>query len=90
MVYSTTEINFLEVTVTKVGNKLETDLCCKPTNTHEYLHAQSCHCNVHKKSIAYGQAVRTKRIFFNKRKPYKPFRAIKTVISKSWLQRGSC
>ena len=66
MVYSTTEINFLEVTVTKVGNKLETDLCCKPTNTHEYLHAQSCHCNVHKKSIAYGQAVRIKRIFSTK------------------------
>ena len=34
MDYSTTEINFLGVTVTKVGNKLETDLYCKPTDTH--------------------------------------------------------
>ena len=29
MDYSTTEINFLGVTVTKVCNKLETDLYCK-------------------------------------------------------------
>ena len=39
--YSATEINFLDVTVAKVGNKLETDLHCKPTGTHQYLHAQS-------------------------------------------------
>ena len=40
MDYATTEIYFLGVTVTKVGNRLETDLCCKPTDTHQYLHAQ--------------------------------------------------
>ena len=60
--YSTTEINFLGVTVTKVGNKLEIDLYCKPTDTHQYLHAQSCHRNVYKGSIAYGQVVRFKKI----------------------------
>ena len=52
--YSITEINVLGVTVVKVGNKLETDVYCKPTNTHQYLNAQSCHCNVYKGSIAYG------------------------------------
>ena len=31
---STTEINFLGVTVTQVGNMLETDLYCKPTDMH--------------------------------------------------------
>ena len=62
MDYSTTEINFLGVTVTKVGNRLETNLCCKPTDTHQYLHAQSCHSNMYKESIAYGQVVRFKRI----------------------------
>ena len=41
---------------------LETDLYCKPTDTHQYLHAQSCHRNIYKKSIAYGQAIRIKRI----------------------------
>ena len=58
MDYSTTEINFLGVTVTKVGNKLETDLYCKPTDTHQYLHAKPCPNNVHKGFIAYGQVVR--------------------------------
>ena len=62
MDYSTTEINFLDVTVVKVGNKLETDLYCKPTDTHQYLHVQSCHRNIYKKSIAYDQAIRIKRI----------------------------
>ena len=62
MDYSITEINFLGVTVTKVCNKLETDLYCKPNDTHQHLHAQSCHRNVYKISIAWGQAVRFKRI----------------------------
>ena len=62
MGFSTAETNFLDVNVTKVGNKLETNLYCKPIDTHQYLHAQSCHRNVYKKSIAYAQAVRIKRI----------------------------
>ena len=62
MDYSITEINFLGVTVTKVCNKLETDLYCKPNDTHQHLHAQSCHRNVYKISIAWGQVVRFKRI----------------------------
>ena len=62
MDYSTTEINFLGVTVTKVCNKLETDLYCKPNDTHQHLHAQSCHRNVYKVSIAWGQVVRFKGI----------------------------
>ena len=62
MDYSTTEINSLGVTVTKVGNKLETDLYCQPTDTHQYLHAKPSLNNVYKGSIAYGQVVRFKRI----------------------------
>ena len=62
MDYSTTEINFLGVTVTKVCNKLETDLYCKPNDTHQHLHAQSCHRNVCKMSIAWGQVLRFNRI----------------------------
>ena len=60
--FSATEINFLGVTVTKVGNKLEINLYCKPTDTHQCLHTQSCHSNVYKRSIAYEQVVRFKRI----------------------------
>ena len=36
MDYST-EINFLGVVVMKVGNKLETDLFCKPNDTQQYF-----------------------------------------------------
>ena len=35
MDYSATEINFLGVTVTKIGNKQETNLYCKPADTHQ-------------------------------------------------------
>ena len=63
MDYSTTEVNFLGFTVTRVGNKLETDLHCKPNGTHQYLHAQSCHRNVYIISITYRQVVRFRRIF---------------------------
>ena len=62
MDYSTTEISFLGVTVTKVCNKLETDFYCKPNDTYQHLHAQSCHRNVYQISIACGQVVRFKRI----------------------------
>ena len=35
--YSSSEINFLDVKVRRRGNKLETDLYVKPTDTHQYL-----------------------------------------------------
>ena len=57
MDYSTTETNFLGVTVTKVCNKLQTDLYCKPNDTHQHLHAQLCHRNVYKVFMAWGQVV---------------------------------
>ena len=47
MDYSITRIDFLGVHVTKVDNKLETDLYCKPNDTHKYLHAQSCTLQCH-------------------------------------------
>ena len=55
-------MNFLGVIVTKVGNKLETDLYCTPNDTYQYLHAQSFHSNVYEGSIDYGQVVKFKRI----------------------------
>ena len=58
MCYSATEINFLGVTVTNACNKLEKDLYYKPKDMHQHLHAQPCHHNVYKISIAWGQVVR--------------------------------
>ena len=85
MDYSAIEINFLDVTVTKLGNKLETDLYCKPTDTHQYLHSQSCHRNVYKKSTTYGQTVKIKRICSTEENLHNCLEQL-----KQWIQRGSC
>ena len=70
--YSREKISFLDVEVIKKGNQLVTDLYIKPTDTHQYLHASSCHVFHSKKSIPYSQALRLNRIcsensFFDKR-----------------------
>ena len=69
MDYSTIEIKFLAVTVTKVCSKLETDIYCKPNDTHQHLHAQSCYCTVCKISIVWGQVLSLKRICSIEEKP---------------------
>ena len=51
MDYSTSEINFLGVTVTNVCDKLETDLYWKQNDTHQQLQAQSWHRNLYKLSM---------------------------------------
>ena len=53
MDYSTTKTNFLGIAVTKIGNKLEKELFCKPNDTQQYLHAKLCHRTVYKRSIGY-------------------------------------
>ena len=52
----------LDVSVRKKNNQLVTDLYIKPTDTHQYLHASSCHVYHSKKSIPYSQALRLNRI----------------------------
>ena len=47
------ETNFLDVQVSKRNSTLETDLFCKDTYRHQYLHAKSCHRYVYKKYILY-------------------------------------
>eukprot|EP00794_Sanderia_malayensis_P018386 gene18386-20236_t len=56
------KVSFLDVMVVKKGGVLETDLYCKPTDTHQYLHRGSCHPWHVKKAIPYGQALRIRRI----------------------------
>ena len=46
----------------KKGNQLVTDLYVKPTDTHQYLHASSCHVSHCKKSMPFSQALRLNRI----------------------------
>ena len=68
--YPRVQINFLDITVMKKGNQLATELYVKPTDTHPYLHASSCHVSHCKKLIPFSQALRFNRIcsenvFFN-------------------------
>ena len=45
------------------GGVLSTDLFCKPTDTHQYLHKKSFHPWNTKKAIPYDQALRFRRIY---------------------------
>ncbi len=56
------KVSFLDVMVVKRGGIVETDLYCKPTDTHQYLQRGSCHPWHVKKAIPYGQALRIQRI----------------------------
>ena len=70
--YSPKSVNFLDVQVIRVNDKLVTDLYVKPTDTHQYLDASSCLVFHSKKAIPYSQALRLNRIcsepaFFDQR-----------------------
>ena len=54
------KINYLDVTVSKNNNKLSTDLYTKETNTHQYLHAKSCHRSCIKRAIPYSVSAHMK------------------------------
>ena len=60
--YSSEKVNFLDAQVIRKGNQLITDLYVKPTDTHQYLDASSCHVYHSKRSIPYSQALRLNRI----------------------------
>ena len=55
---SKSSVNFLDVSVSIVDNKIETDLYCKPTDCHQFLHFNSAHPFHNKKSIVYSQGLR--------------------------------
>ena len=46
-------------------SSLVISLFTKSTDSHQYLHATSCHRSIYKKSILYGQAIRMKQICSN-------------------------
>ena len=61
--YSLTSIEFLDTRVYKsTTGKLQTTLYTKPTDRQSYLHSQSYHPSSCKRSIAYSQALRIRRI----------------------------
>ena len=55
---SKVSINFLDATVSIIGEEFETDLYCKPIDCHQFLEFNSAH---NKKAIVYSQGLRIKR-----------------------------
>ena len=55
-------LNFLDVIVKIQQGEFISDLYCKSTDGHQYLHFDSCHAGHTKTSIVYSQALRMKRI----------------------------
>ena len=61
--HSFKSVNFLDVSVNLTNDgAISTDLYTKPTDTHQYLHMNTCHPNHVKKAIAFSQATRILRI----------------------------
>ena len=63
---SAEKVDFLDTTIhlTEEGG-LWTDLFCKPTDSHTYLHYSSAHTHHNKKSLPYSQLLCLKRICSN-------------------------
>ena len=55
-------VNFLDVSVSNVHTKLETDLYCKSTGCHQFLHFNSDHPFHNKKRIVCSQELHFKRL----------------------------
>ena len=58
-------VNFLDTMVQVIGKKFATNLYTKPTDRRAYLHSKSYHPDKTKRSIAYSQASRLRRICTN-------------------------
>ena len=56
------EICFLDVKITIVENKLQTTVYSKPTDSHLYLHATSCHNRASINGIPKGVSLRLRRL----------------------------
>ena len=56
------KFNFLDVVIKIKDGKIITDLYCKPTDGHLYLHYDSCRADHIRRSIIFSQTHRLKRI----------------------------
>ena len=55
-------VPFLDLNIHLDGGRIWTDLYCKPTDSHNYLHFDSAHPEHNKLSLPYSQYLRLKRI----------------------------
>ncbi len=55
-------VPFLDLNINLDNGRIWTDLYCKPTDSHNYLHFTSAHPEHNKLSLPYSQYLRLKRI----------------------------
>lgn len=60
-------VNFLDVNVSIENGQFATNLFCKPTDCHQYLHYQSCHPHHTKSSTVYSQGLRVRKVCSNEK-----------------------
>lgn len=60
-------MNFLDVNVSIENGQFATNLFCKPTDCHQYLHYQSCHPHHTKSSTVYSQGLRVRKVCSNEK-----------------------
>lgn len=80
--HSSEKIEFLDVNVCIINNKIETELFTKETDKHLYLHSTSCHPKSVKTAIPYGLGIRAKRICSQNEKYTENRHKIKHHLSK--------
>ena len=57
-------------------------LYCKPTDSHQYLHYDSCHAEHVQRSIAFSQTLRLERIWYQKSNLDSHIKELKNWLSK--------
>ena len=85
------ELWFLDLKLTLIDNEIQATVCSKPTDSHLYLQADSCHHLPSILGIQKGVAVRLRRIcwtdweFNNKLKEYNGVNCKKMDIKMVWV-----
>ena len=80
--WSTEEVVFLDTRVYLKNQQIETDLYVKPTDTHQYLHMNSCHPRHCKTAIPFGQALRLRRICSEKENLHRRTEELKGYLTE--------
>ena len=81
------KINFSDLVIKLTDGKIVTDLYCKSTDNHQYLHYDSCHVGHMKRSIIFSQTPRLKRICCQKSDLDSHVKELKTDLEKGVIQR---
>ena len=77
---SVENISFLDINVTKKNCKLETDIYYKITDTHQYLHFNSCHPRHTKRNVPYNLARRICTIVSNEEIREKRLKELESML----------